>query len=318
MCASVFPSLLSCDEMYLCSICRTISLVDRQFIPWWLLALECMLRRMFLRLVPLLLAICNQRVLCRSANKELSQKHHTYVCTCVHQFTQKCVLLHMCVHTYKQCMYVQTLADMPVCLGACMRVVHRVHCVLHPLPQILFRLRRQTSVPNLRCSSHHPLLPSATTAGPDNHSSQSLARTSSAMSIGGVESAQSGYLASDGSSLTLDGEQDFAPSCGALRNGEWNVHVGSLLSPTSPLGNEIFDSMFEQHIRQYSNTSSASSANQSTGHRTVSPPLRTRELGMDRLYRAVPRRSSGTAKKLLSPPDYHPRWSTTSNEGVDV
>lgn len=232
----------------------------------------------------------------------------------------KCMLLHMC--TYLQIVHVHTTVSRHAGVSGCLHMCSASRSLCTSplyLPQILSRLKRQTSVPNFRFSSHHLLLPSATTvAGTDNHSSQSLACTSSAMSIGGVESAQSGYLASDGSSLTLDGEQDFVSSCVALRNGEWNGHTHSLLSPTSPLENEILDSMFEQHIRQYSNTSSASSANQSTCHCTVSPPLRSQELEIDRLYRAIPRRSSATAKKLLSSLDYHPRWSTTSNEGVDV
>ena len=178
------------------------------------------------------------------------------------------------------------------------------------------------------------------------------------MSVGGVESAQSGYLASDGSSLTLDGEQDSAPSRIMVESGEWNGHVDSLVSPTNPLESEIFDSVFEQHIQQcqYSNTSSASSVDQSIylhrafspplhnrafspplhnrafspplhnrafspplHNRAFSPPLHSRETEKDRLYNPLPRQSTAPSKKLLSSFEYQPRLSpATSNEGVDV
>lgn len=182
-------------------------------------------------------------------------------------------------------------------------------------PQILSRLKRQTSVPNFTHSAYLPP-PETSSVEADKQSSRSLARTSSVVSVGGVESAQSGYLASDGSSLTLDGEQDCAPSQIMLKNGEWNGHVDSLVSPTSPL-EEIFDCVFEQHIRQYSNTSSASSANQSTYYRAVSPPLRSQE-SEDCMYNALPRRSTASSRKLLSSFEYQPCLSATSNEGVDV
>lgn len=266
----------------------------------------------------------------------------------------------VCVHT-NMCMHIVPVCLVVVCV-LCMESSVLDSLTVYfdtPSSQTLSRLKRQTSVPNFRHSSHHPHpMPAATTAGADKHSSHSLARTSSAVSVGGVESAQSGYLASDGSSLTLDGEQDFAPSQPTVESREWNGHVDSLVSPTSPLESEIFDSVFEQHIQQcqYSNTSSASSVNQSVylhrafspplhhcafspplhhrafspplhnrafspplHHRAFSPPLHSRETEKHHLYSALPRQSTASSKKLLSSFEYQPRLSpATSNEGVDV
>ena len=198
-------------------------------------------------------------------------------------------------------------------------------CILDVPPQTLPHLKRQASVPNFKYSSHHPTPSAATPAdGAVKLSSRSLARTSSAVSVGGVESAQSGYLASDGSSLTLDGtEQDSASSQVTLGSDEWNDHANSLVVPTSPpIENGFLDSVFERHIQQYSNASSASSVNQLTHPHPLSPPIHTRESGRNysnHQYYAFKRQPSAPKQLVASSFNYPPHLSpATSNEGVDV